>query len=143
MANLIQLSYTRQNNNIKARYSHTRAVWALQKGWPAECSLPILSANLIAIFLLCALKNIKAEKIFLITPQNEATLQRKQISKNKVIAARAFIGILQNIFRSWAVIFAHSAKVVFLRNSAYLLKLKYFKVMFNIFEFSRVWENVV
>ena len=43
--------------------------------------MTIFSANLVAIPLLRALKNIQADKIFLITPQNEATLQRKQISK--------------------------------------------------------------
>ena len=32
----------------------------------------IFSTNLVAIPLLCALKNIQAKKIFLITPQNEA-----------------------------------------------------------------------
>ena len=48
---------------------------------PAGCFLPIFSANFVAIPLLRALKTIQAEKIFLITPQNEATLQRKQMSK--------------------------------------------------------------
>ena len=33
------------------------------------------------IWLLCALKNIQVKKIFLIIPQNETTIQRKQISK--------------------------------------------------------------
>ena len=38
--------------------------------------------------------------LFLITPQNETTLQHKQISNITEIVARAFIGILQNMFRS-------------------------------------------
>ena len=46
-------------------------------------SLPILSANLFAIPLLCAIKSAQVKKHFLITPQNYflQTLQRKQISK--------------------------------------------------------------
>ena len=36
---------------------------------------------LLLIWLLYALKNIQAEKLFLFTPQNETTLQRKQIRK--------------------------------------------------------------
>ena len=36
---------------------------------------------MVAIPLLSTLKNIQAEKIFPIDPQNEATLHRKQISK--------------------------------------------------------------
>ena len=45
------------------------------------CSLLIFSTNLVAIPLLCALKDIQAKKIFLINPQNEATVQHKQIRK--------------------------------------------------------------
>ena len=45
----------------------------------------VFSAHLLckfcAIPLLHALENIQAKKIFLITPQNEATIQRKQIGK--------------------------------------------------------------
>ena len=41
----------------------------------------VFSANLVAIPFLRTLKNIHAKKMFLITPQNEVTLQRKQISK--------------------------------------------------------------
>ena len=41
----------------------------------------VFSANLVVIPFLRTLKNIQAKKMFLITPQNEVTLQRKQISK--------------------------------------------------------------
>ena len=75
------ISFTGQNNNIKVRYSYRRAVWALLEDWPTWCSLPIFSANLVVIPLLRTLKNSQAKKKFLITLQNEATLQRKQISK--------------------------------------------------------------
>ena len=34
-----------------------------------------------------------------------------------------FIGILQNIFRSWAIIFSQSPKVAFLTNCAFALKM--------------------
>ena len=43
--------------------------------------MTIFSADSVAIPLLRGLKNIQADKIFVITPQNEATLQCKQISK--------------------------------------------------------------
>ena len=43
--------------------------------------MTIFSADSVAFPLLRGLKNIQADKIFLITPQNEATLQCKQISK--------------------------------------------------------------
>ena len=74
MANLSQLSYTRQNNNIKVRHNHTKAVWAVQNSWPVVCFLPIFSANLVAIHLLGAVKVIQATKLFLITPQNQTRL---------------------------------------------------------------------
>ena len=64
VANLSQLSYNRWNNNIKVRHSDTRAVWKLRYSWPAGCSLSIFSANLVAIPLLCTVKNIQAKNIF-------------------------------------------------------------------------------
>ena len=48
---------------------------------------------------------------FLITLQNQTTLLRKQISKVITdIVALVFIAILQNIFRSWAIIFFSKSK---------------------------------
>ena len=44
-------------------------------------SLPSFSANLVAIPILYAVKNVQAKKYFLITPQNQTTLQCKQIRK--------------------------------------------------------------
>ena len=58
MVNLSQLPCT-WLNNIKVRHNHTRAMWALQNSWPEVCSLLILSANLIAIPILCAAENIQ------------------------------------------------------------------------------------
>ena len=43
--------------------------------------LGVLCPSSPLIWLLYALKNIQAKKIFLITPQNETTLQRKEINK--------------------------------------------------------------
>ena len=72
----------------------------------------VLSYHLCEIF-----KNIN----FLITPRNQTTLLQKQISKNNIteIVARVFICILQNIFRSWAIIFSQSPKVIFWTNCAF------------------------
>ena len=46
-----------------------------------EGSLPIFSANLVAIPPLCTVKAIQAEKHFLITPQNQTTPERKSMRK--------------------------------------------------------------
>ena len=64
----------------------------------------------------------QAKKHFLITPQNQTTLQRKQIIKSDIteLVARGFIDILQNIFRSLAIIFSQSPKVAFVRIARFL-----------------------
>ena len=41
----------------------------------------MFSANLVAIPLLCAVKDIQAKQHFPITPKNQSTLKHKQISK--------------------------------------------------------------
>ena len=46
-----------------------------------EGSLPIFSANLVAIPPLYAVKNFQAKKHFLITPKNQTTPERKYIGK--------------------------------------------------------------
>ena len=73
----------------------------------------VLSYNLCGIF---------QSTYFLIIPQNQTTLLGKQISKSNIteMVARVFIGILQNIFRSYSF-FSQSPKVVFWTNSAFPL----------------------
>ena len=41
------------------------------------------------------------------------------------MTARVFIGILQNIFQSWSIIFSQSPKVAFWTNCAFPLKQSY------------------
>ena len=63
-------------------------------------SLPIFSANLVAIPPLYTVKYIQAKKHFLITPQNQTTPERWNEKSNITeIVALAFNGILQNIFQ--------------------------------------------
>ena len=77
MANLSQLPYTRWKDNINVREELRKHYRTADQ----QVFLPIFSANLLTISLLFAVKNIQAKKHFLITPQNQKTLQRKQISK--------------------------------------------------------------
>ena len=59
---------------------------------------------------------------FLITPQNQAKLQRKQVSKVTLteVVVGMFIGILQNIFRSLAIIFLKVQRSYFGRIALFL-----------------------
>ena len=57
---------------------------------------------------------------FLITPQVK---QPFNVNKSHEVIARVFIGILQNIFRSWAnFLFSESPKAVFWTNCTFPLK---------------------
>ena len=77
------------------------------------------------IFFKKKFSKILKNTYFLITPQNKTTLLRKQISKSNIteIVKSQFIGILQNIFRSWAIIFSQSPKVIFWTNCVFPLKI--------------------
>ena len=71
----------------------------------------VISYNLCGVF-----KNT----YFLITPQVK---QPFNVNKSHEVIARVFIGILQNIFRSWVIfLFSESPKAVFWTNCAFPLK---------------------
>ena len=106
-----------------ANVSQNRCFWKFSKIYRKSPMLEprfnkvahVLSYDLCEIF-----KNI----YFLIKLQNQTTILHKQISKSNIteIVTRVFIGILQNIFQSWAITFWPSPKVIFWANCAFLLR---------------------
>ena len=87
-----------------------------------ESLFNVLSYDLCGIF-----KNT----YFLIIAQNRTTLLRKQISKSNIteIVIRVFIGILQNNFRSWAIIFYSKSKGHILDELRVSFKINYKKLV--------------